>query len=149
MVDKKDLLILDALKKNAKAPITQISKNTGLPGTTVHNRINRLRKDGIIKEYTIKVDNKKIGRGISAYVSVVLSYDSLRKSGITEEAQTLKMGKMPCVEEANTVTGDYDIMLKVRSSNIDELNEFVTKTLRSFQGVQKTKTIVILKELLD
>ena len=68
MVDNKDLLILDALKRNAKAPIAQIAKETGLPGTTVHNRIMKLNKEKVIKGYTIKVDNKKLGKGILAYV---------------------------------------------------------------------------------
>jgi len=149
MVDNKDLLILDALKRNAKASIAQIAKETGLPGTTVHNRIKKLNKEKVIKGYTIKVDNKKIGKGILAYVSIVLSYDLLKKNGITEKELASKIAKLPFVEEANTVTGDADTILKVRFSNMDELNEFVTRKLRNFQGIQKTKTIVILEEVMD
>ena len=68
-MDKKDAKILKVLKENAKLSTQQISKKTLIPITTVHHRIKKMEKEGVINGYTTIVDNKKIGKNIAAYVS--------------------------------------------------------------------------------
>ena len=68
MLDNKDLAIIEVLKHNSNFSTQQISKKTGIPISTVHNRIRKLEKSGIIKEYTILLDNKKIGKPIAASI---------------------------------------------------------------------------------
>lgn len=149
MVDNKDLLILEALKENARASVVEVAKKTGLPSTTVHNRIKKLRKDGVIESYTIKVNNKKIGKEIAAYISIVVNYDSLKKSQLSQYDLGKKIKKLPFVEEVNIITGGVDIIVKVRVASMQELSDFVTKKLRNYDGVQKTSTVVILDEVRD
>jgi DNA-binding Lrp family transcriptional regulator len=45
------------------------------------------------------------------------------------------------------VTGGTDILIKIRVENIDELNNFVTIYLRNIEGIEKTRTMVILNEI--
>ncbi len=149
MVDKKDMLVLQALKRNAKASIAKISKETGLPGTTVHNRVKKLLQEGVIKGYTIKIDNKKIGKVLSAYVAITVDYMDLKEKNLTVEQLLKKIAKLPFVEEINSVTGVTDLIAKARVKNIDELNQFVMRELRNFDGVEKTQTMVILQEVMD
>jgi len=149
MVDDKDLLIIDTLKANAKASVIQIAKETGLPSTTVHNRIKKLRKEGIIAGYTIKVDNKKLGKDIAAFIAITVDYKLLKAQKISQYGLAEKIGKMPFAEEASMITGLSDILVKVRFKSIDELNNFVTKELRNLEGVEKTQTMVILNEVID
>ena len=47
-VDPKDLAIIEALKKNAKASVARLANETGLPATTVHNRIKKLNKNPLL-----------------------------------------------------------------------------------------------------
>jgi len=148
MVDKKDVLILESLKKNAKASVLAISKETGLPGTTVHNRIKKLRKNGVIKGYTIKVDNRRIGKKTAAYILLTVDYKLLKGRKISQAGLARQIIKDPSVEEANMVTGNFDIIVKVRVEDIDELNNTVTEKLRNIDGVEKTQTMVILKETI-
>ena len=149
MIDNKDLLIINALKRDARAPIAKIAKETGLPGTTVHNRIKKLREEGAIRGYTINVDNKKLGKEIAAYIAITVDYKLLKEKNSTQYALAEKIGKLPFVEEANMITGISDILVKIRVKNIDELNNFVTKELRNYDGVEKTQTMVILSEVMD
>ena len=149
MVDKKDMLVLQALKHNAKASIAKISKETGLPGTTVHNRVKKLLQEGVIKGYTIKIDNKKIGKNLVAYVAITVDYNQIREKNLTMRDLTKKIGKLPFVEEISLVTGQTDVVVKARVKNIDELNEFVMQEVRNYDGVEKTQTMVILKEVMD
>ena len=148
-VDSKDLLILDALKRNAKASVARLAKETGLPGTTIHNRIDKLRSSGIIRGYTIKVDNKKLGNDIGAFLAVTVDYDSLKKSKIGQEELAEKIGELRFVEAVSIVTGDYDIIVKVRVKNIEELNKFIIRELRTYPGIEKSYTMIILSEVID
>jgi len=149
MADDKDILILDALKKNARASVLEIAKETGLPNTTVHNRIKKLKKDKVIEGYTIRINPQKIGKKIAAYISITVDYQTLKKQKQTQKQLAEKIAKTPGVIETDIITGGSDILVKVRLKNIEELNKFVTETLRNLDGVEKTETMVILKEAID
>ena len=149
MVDNKDLLILDALKRDAKASVVEIAKKTGLPGTTVYNRIKKLNKEGVIKGYTIRVDNKKIGKGLSAYVAITVDYRRLKEQKIPVRQLIKKIALLPSIEEMNIVTGEIDAIVKVRVKDINELNEVLMDKLRDFEGIEKTQTMVILESTMD
>ncbi len=69
-IDKTDLMVLDILKKNAKLTTSEISRIVRKPITTVHNRIKKLVKEGVIKNYTVVINYKKIGNHIDAFVLV-------------------------------------------------------------------------------
>ena len=148
-VDNKDLLILDALKQNAKASVIMIAKETGLPSTTVHNRIKKLKKEGIIRGYTIKVDNKKLGKRVSAYIAIAADYNMLKDKKMSQGDLSEAIAKIPIVEESCIITGVSDILVKVRVESVDDLNNFVTERLRKIDGIEKTQTMVILSEVID
>lgn len=146
-MDDKDERILNVLKENSKLSTQQISKKTSIPITTVHHRIKKLEKDGIIKNYTVVLDNKKIGRPISAYILITVDYKLLRQINKTQHELAKKLKSYPAIEEAAMVTGGTDIIIKTRVKDIDELNDFVTKYLRNVEGIERTRTIVILNEI--
>ena len=79
MLDKKDLAILEILKHNSNLSTQNIAKKTNIPITTVHNRIKKLEKEGIIKEYSVVLDNKKIGKPIAAYILITVDYKLLQQ----------------------------------------------------------------------
>ncbi len=149
MVDNKDILILDTLKENAKASIAKVAKKTGLPPTTVHNRVKKLEKEKIIKKYTIEVDNKRIGKEIAAFVAMTADYSLLKRENKSQFQLAKEIGKLPDIEEISLVTGGTDIIAKIRVKDIEELNKYITKELRNIDGVEKTQTMVILKEVMD
>jgi len=145
--DEKDIGILDLLKKNAKLTSLQISKKTGIPATTVHNRIKRMETNGIITGYSIVTDSKKLGMKIKAYIMVCVEYmtPAGRKISQTELAEEIK--KNPLVDEVSIITGMTDILVKVHSKDVDELNDFIINKLRSIDGVAKTDTMIVLSEV--
>src|SRR3989344_3839407 len=144
MINKKDIKILRLLKQNSKFTNEEISKKTGIPITTVHNRIKKLEKLGIIKNYTVILDNKKLGKEISAYILVTVDYKLLKQKGISQHdiARTLK--KYHFVETVSMITGLSDIIILVCVENIDQLDELITKELRNIEGIEKTQTLVVL-----
>jgi DNA-binding Lrp family transcriptional regulator len=147
-LDKKDLLILDELKANAKLTTGQISKRLNIPVTTVHNRIKKLEKLGIVEGYTVKINYKKLGKPVVAYILVSVMY-VLPGSGkkIQQDELALSLKKFEEVEEVDIVAGVTDILIRVRVDSVDGLNDFIIKKLRSVDGVDKTQTMLVLSRV--
>ena len=87
-LNEKDLLILEKLKENSRLSVLQLSRKTGIPPTTIHNRIKRLREHKVITNYTIRVDREKTGQGFCALVFVYLNNSALpqrfKKGGLAK-----------------------------------------------------------------
>ena len=147
IMDAKDEKILKLLRENSKLTTSQISKKLLMPVTTIHNRIKKLEKEGIIKRYTLELDNKKLGKMIAAFIHINVDYIFLKSMKISQNELTKKIKQNEYVEEAAMVTGVTDIIIKVRVKNVEELDYFVTKYLRNIEGIEKTQTMVILNEI--
>ena len=145
-MDDKDEQILQILKENSKLSTHQISKKTRIPITTVHNRIKKLKKEEIIKKYSIIIDKKKIGKALAAYVLVMLDFGLLYTKKTSQHQVLDKIIKHPFIEQGAVVTGETDILVKVRCADIDELDDFLTQYMWTIEGVSKTKTLIILYE---
>jgi len=146
MIDDKDLKILELLKSNAKLTTKQISKKTLLPITTVHNRIKKLENLGVIKNYSVVIDHKKLGKSISAYILMNINYVYLKEKKITQHQLAQQLSTHPMVDKISMVTGETDMVLKVIVNDVSQLDDFVTKYLRNIDGVQRTKTMLVLHE---
>jgi Lrp/AsnC family transcriptional regulator for asnA, asnC and gidA len=146
-LDEKDLRVLDELKDNAKRTTSQISKRIGLPITTVHNRIKKLEKLGIIKRYTVELDYKKLDKPIAAYVMVQVIYMLPSGIKVMQEDVAKEIKGLAGVELVELLTGGTDILVKVRVKDVDELNDFIIKKLRKVEGVDKTQTMVVLSKI--
>jgi len=146
MVDDKDLKILELLKSNARLTTKQISKKTLLPITTVHNRIKKLENLGVIKNYSVVIDHKKIGKTISAYILMNINYIYLKEKNLTQHQLAQQLSSHPFVDKISMVTGETDMILKVIVNDVSQLDDFVTKYLRNIDGVQRTKTMLILND---
>lgn len=146
MLDEKDKKILGVLRENAKSSIKEVSKRTQLPITTVHNRIKKMEKNGVIKKYTVVLDKKKLGKEISAYVLASIDHGALRKLKITSDSLLKKIRNYNNVDIADPITGEYDIIIKISVEAIEKLDTFVTKYLRNLEGISRTQTMVVLSK---
>jgi len=141
MLDKKDLEILEVVKNHAKWTTHHISKKTLIPVTTVHNRIKKMERMGIIKGYTAILDYKKLGKGISAFVLADVKADNPgRRTGeILKEVENFSE-----VHEAYSITGDHDIIMRVSVEDTEKLNDLILR-LDSIDGVDRARTFIILR----
>ena len=75
-IDKLDRAILNLLMKDARTPYLEIARHCNVSGATVHLRIQKLEKLGIIKGSRLIVDPEKLGVGICAYLGIYLDKGS-------------------------------------------------------------------------
>jgi len=145
-IDNKDRRILEELAKDSRQTTSKLSKKLNIPITTVHNRIKKLIKEGIIINYTVNLDHNKLGRPVPAYIGVTINYNLPGKK-ISQFDVAKEVKKIVGVYEVYIMTGGADLLVKVLVKDITELNTLVTEKLRNIAGVDKTQTAIILKEL--
>jgi DNA-binding Lrp family transcriptional regulator len=146
MLDNKDKKILIELQKDADRKIHQFEKEIKLPRATIHNRIQKLKREKIITKIKAVVDPEKIGLNVCVMVHVVISF----KRGVHEIAE--KISKMPNVEEVYITAGVFDIIAKIRFKNNQELSDFIfnDKTgLKVIEGVERTESMICLETIKE
>jgi len=145
-VDEKDLVILDALKERGDSTVRQIAKKTLLPATTIHNRIAKLRKAGVIKKFTIEVDPKKLGLNIGAYLLISADLKLLKERKRTQYDLARELRKIGRVERVSIVTGGTDLVARLRVKDVDELDKILLGKIQLLEGVAKTQTMIIIRD---
>lgn len=137
-IDDKDKLILSKLKIDSRKTIREIAKELNLRPSTVHQRITKLKDEGIIEKFTIKTSNKEVGENF-----VVLMLVSTEGAIIPEHAF-----KDTHIKEVFGVTGEYDLMIKMKFLDVEEFNEFILN-FRKKHSLKKTVTMVATVNLKE
>ena len=144
-LDEKDLSILRILQKDSKLSVRDIAARINLSPTPTHERIRRMEKQGIIREYTTVVDRKKVGKGMMVICMVALNAHNKKTAGkFIEEASRLKE-----VVELYNISGDFDFMLKILAANMDEFHEFFVNVLSEIEGIGQTKSIFVMNSIKE
>ena len=138
-LDEKDLQILRELELDSSRNLRELADILGMPRTTIQDRINRLKRMGVIKRFTIKVDKAKLGKGVLAFVLVSF----MPGSEVSQKALAHEIALMENVEEAYLISGEWDILLKVRGSSVKEIGDLVIDRIRGMRGVARTLTCVV------
>jgi Lrp/AsnC family leucine-responsive transcriptional regulator len=145
-IDDKDKKIIGILKEHSDYTTRQIGKKLNLPITTIHNRIKKLKKEKIIKKFTINLDNKKIDKSFSAIILVSVDYKALRDLKKDQHKLAKEINYLDEVEQVDIVTGGTDIVVKVRVKDVEEYDNFLLKKFQDIAGVDKTQSLVVIHE---
>ena len=123
--------------------IARIAKKIGEPSTTIHYNIKKLENEGAIKTYKAVFDYEKIDEGFCAYVLITLSPAEYG----TPERIARVLAKHKEVEGVDLVTGDWELIIKVRTKDQDEYYNFLRDVVSVEEGFQKTKSVISLKQI--
>ncbi len=137
-IDSKDFSILEHIERDASLTTKKLAAMLGMPQTTVHNRIRKLKQSGAIKKYVAVLNYAKLNKPLTAYVLIDIAYE-------VHEEISKKLAAMPFVTEVTAVTGANDILIKVRAKDAEELGDIVLKNLKRIGGVAGTETMLVLE----
>ncbi len=143
-MDDKDRKIIGILKEHADYTTRQIAKKTLLPITTVHNRIKKLKEEGVIRKFTVQLDNSKIGKGLVAYVLISANIGALKQKRKTQYDIVNDLKKLEFVERADIVSGGTDIVATIRVKDMAEFDKVLLNNLQLIDGVEKTQSLIVI-----
>ena len=139
-LDEKDHDILHELKKNSRQSIRDIAKAIGLRPSTVHDRIQRMTKDGVIEKFTLKLNNKAVGENFIVFMLV---------AGKPTEYVGESLLQNQHIKEAFGITGEYDLLLKLKFPDVEAFNDYVLKFRKLNREIGKTLTMVATVNLKE
>lgn len=135
-MDRVDRAIIDALRHDARTPVSEIGRRVGLSSAATGRRIARLEASGIIQGYVTIVNDADVG-GLDAFVE-------LRLSGETGGDSMQQIARqIPEITQYYVVAGDPDVLVRFQVDNVGHLHS-VVNTLRRNADVIGTKTLMIL-----
>ena len=139
-LDEVDMKILGSLYQDASVSIPKLSKDLGLNLSVTYSRIKRLSKRQIIKQFTIVVDEDKLGLPASAVVGLNLD-PKQRDQALSELA---KLDQVRAIQE---VTGRFDAFITLRAKTIEEIYKIVAEHLGRVPGVNQAETFVQVEKI--
>jgi Lrp/AsnC family leucine-responsive transcriptional regulator len=137
-MDPIDYQILDLLQRDARATQVQIAERVGLSQPSVADRIRKLDASGVVLAYVARLDPRRMGNDIRAFVGVRISHPR------HHDAFTRRIQQIPDVLECHRVAGLDSYLLKVVSKNTQTLDDLISGTLRRIPGVTRTTTTIVL-----
>ena len=143
-IDKKDRQILDVLKDHAEYTTRQIAKKTLLPVTTIHHRIRKLQKFGIIKRYTVDVNHQALDQGLLVYVLVSVNLKYLKSKHKSQYDIASDLRKFYFVERADIVSGGTDLVVLVRVKDVAEYDRCLLTKLQLVEGIERTQSLMVI-----
>lgn len=138
-----DRSILKLLQQDCRVPLDVLAKKIGVPKSTLHYRIKRLEKEGVIGGYYAKVDPLKLGYD---YVAVVLV--KARYGPNYHEKLGKKIAKISGVWGVYYVLGEYDFIVLIRAKDREDyMNKL--ELMSSMPDIERTNTQVAAKVLVE
>ncbi|MEK3713135.1 Lrp/AsnC family transcriptional regulator [Paenibacillus sp. FSL R7-0333] len=142
-MDDIDLQILELLKRNSRMTSSDISKLIHLSIPSIAERIRKLERNGVIAQFTVKLDRKAMGKNCVVYIFLQLSN--------SVETQDFREGIIQSDEvlECHHISGEYDYLLKVALADISGVETFITHTLKARYSIVRSNTIFSLSALKE
>jgi DNA-binding Lrp family transcriptional regulator len=140
-LDETDRGIVDALRADGRLSMRAVAERLHVSRAGVYARVERLERSGVITGYSAIVDPRRYGRPLSAYVNLKVAQQSWK----TLRPRVLAIDD---VEHAALVSGEYDIVLLVRTQDVGTLRELVLTRLQEMPEVLATQTVLIFDEMV-
>lgn len=149
-LDEKDVAILALLQENSKLTAKQIAQRINAPITTVFAKTKRLEELGVIRGYRAILAPEKLGSSTVAFILASVSYRTKTDDiPVSQRAVAEEIAKFPEVQEVHIITGDWDLLIKLRAENVEFVGKFVVDKLRLIKGLEKTLTCMVFETVKE
>lgn len=141
--DDIDIAILDILQNDGRISFSDLARQINLSQPAVYNRVKRLEKRGLIRNYVALLDRELIGYDLLCFIHINIQAHSYDRISEFREAVL----NLPQVMECHHLTGTYDYLLKVALRNRADLERFVVEKITSLPSINHVQTSVVLSEV--
>jgi DNA-binding Lrp family transcriptional regulator len=149
-LDEKDVAILSLIQENSKLTARQIAQKVNAPITTVFAKTKRMEELDIIREYRAILAPEKLNSGTAAFILASVSYRAKADDiPVSQRAVAEEIAKFPEVQEVHIITGDWDLLIKLRAESVESIGKFVVDKLRLIKGLEKTLTCMVFETVKE
>jgi len=139
MLDEKDSAILGELMKDSRKTTKAIAKSLDIARATVHDRIVRMEARKVIVGYTAVPDYGQLGLGVTAFILAQFE----PHEGLSQRDTAEEISSIDGICEVHMISGEYDMLLKVRGASMEDIGRLVIDKLRDVKGVARTLTCAV------
>lgn len=130
-MDHTDFKILEELQANGRITMTELGKKVALTAPAAAERVRKLEEKGILQHYSVSINADKVNKPISAYIL----FDTDKCEHFVEFCKSY-----PDVIECNRLAGQYSYIVKVITSNVGQIEDFINSTMK----FGKSTTLMVL-----
>lgn len=138
-MDEVDRRMVDVLRADARISVRDLAVRAGVSRASAYARLRALRERGVIRGFTVDLDHRALGLGVSAYVHVRIKQNSWKsfrdKAWAIEEAAHVAL-----------VAGDFDCVMLVRARDTEHLRDLVLERVQALPEVLATQTVLVFEE---
>lgn len=145
LVDMFDIRILRELQEDGRLTNAELSERIGLSPSPCLRRTRRLEEEGLIERYQARLDARRLGLGVLAFIQVHLERQ------VDEAARDFEAAVLarPEVIACYSVTGDSDYLLHVVSEDLEGFAHFAHEVLMGLPGVRGVRSSLALKQVKE
>lgn len=144
-LDQFDRRMIELLSRDGRMPVTELAEKVGLSKTPCQVRLKRLVDDGVIKGFRAVLDMKRLGLDHIAFTEVKLS--DTREQALAEFNRGVMA--IPEIEECHMIAGNFDYLMKVRTSDIRRFRTVLGEKISTLPHVANTSTFVVMEPIND
>ena len=134
-LDSLDKKILRLIAEDARMPFLEVARVCNVSGAAIHQRIQKLSNQGVLKGSKFNIDPEKIGYETCAFIGINLKHPE----NFDEVVEKLK--RIPEIVECHYTTGDYDMFMKIYALNNHHLLNIIHDNLQPL-GLSRSETII-------
>ncbi|SMG25181.1 Lrp/AsnC family transcriptional regulator, regulator for asnA, asnC and gidA [Marivirga sericea] len=142
-LDNTDLAILNILMQDARRPYTEVAEEVFVSPGTVHVRMRKMEKLGLIKNSQLQVDLSKLGLDVTAFLGVYLQKSSLYDDVVTA------LKAIPEIVDCHYTTGAYSMFVKIVCRDTNHLKNILHDYIQPIEGIERTETFISLEESIN
>jgi len=133
-LDPIDVLIINELTSNARLPYVKLATKLKVSNTLIHQRVKKLKENGILMNPSYRLDPWKLGYETSAFTQIMLTNSSFHRE------VELALSKIPQIVECINVMGRYALLVKIFAKNNRQLRDIIYEKIHTIEGVEGTNT---------
>ncbi len=137
-IDELDIKLLSELINDASISVPKLSKKINVNASVIYSRIKRLVRLGLIRKFTIAINEEALGFNVKALVGV--NIDAKRRENVLKH-----LNDIPEIEDIVEVTGRFDIIIRLHAKTLDDMYSLISNKIGNIDGVQRTETFIEMK----
>lgn len=140
-MDRYDARILSVLQQDGRISWSQLATEISLSASACQRRVEAMIDKGIIENFTINLNEKKLGHHVKAFVEVNID----RQHPDLADDFRRRAKEHPQVQACHMISGNIDFMLEVVAKDLDSFGQFIDGELLGLPAVKDASSSIVLK----